>query len=344
MSLRTIIVSILFGIAASQFLAYPLDGASADSALMGREILLLLSSLPIFLAVLGFGQLAGLLTLTVAILLNFLSSTSGLLAIFTLFNGMPALFLGSVALLRKITAEEERPHGDRAFGANRPHTTTLSFGVEWVSGELIVLALVFLGMLAVITMLVVVGLSGTAEPVVFLTNLLQEVIKSLISPMTMEGLVKLVGDPKIVDDSIRMMARYPAILVLSWLLVLALNGILAQGLLMRFNESLRPAPAIGQISMPYWYSSAAIVLAILSFAGTNWLGFVASNLLLVVAIGLLFAGLGVVHLFSLRWSYRLFWLVLGYGLLVLSQGFLMVPLVIIGMIMPFVRMRQRVID
>ncbi|MCX8502225.1 MAG: hypothetical protein ORO03_11150, partial [Alphaproteobacteria bacterium] len=106
MSLRTIILSIVFGVAASQFFLLPLDGGMTGPGLFGREVLLLLSSLPIFLSILGFGQLAGLLTIGVAVLLNFLLSGSWVLAVFSLLNCLPPLVLGTVALLHKITTED----------------------------------------------------------------------------------------------------------------------------------------------------------------------------------------------------------------------------------------------
>ena len=344
MSLKTIILSVLFGMTSAIFLSLPIAAYGGSSTLMAREILIFLSTMPIFLAVLGYGQLSGLLALAVGITTSYSLTQSWQVSVLTFAVDMPALLLGTLALLRKVTTEKTIRRVMTDLSGTTKNETEVAISVSWVQGALIVIGLVILGVIVLTGIFVALGLTGTLEPVTYLKEAMQRGIAEIIAPMTMDNLNKLVGDEKLLEQSIELLAKFPAIFVLLWLLILALNGILAQGLLMRFNAELRPAPLFGQITMPFWYSGMAIILLILSFAGTNWLGFVASNLLVIISFGLLFGGLGVLHVLSLRWPYRMSWLLVCYILIFISQGLLLLPLVLLGTLEPWLQLRQRMID
>ncbi|MGF1609362.1 MAG: DUF2232 domain-containing protein [Kiloniellales bacterium] len=87
---------------------------------------------------------------------------------------------------------------------------------------------------------------------------------------------------------------------LAWLGVLAVNGILAQGALLRLGRALRPAPDIKQMELPRWLDvTAAVVLAVALLASGD-IGYIAQNLLILLLLPYLFAGLAVAH----RWIGR----------------------------------------
>ncbi|MDI9409600.1 MAG: DUF2232 domain-containing protein [Candidatus Pacebacteria bacterium] len=344
MSIKTIILSVLFGLTSALFIALPMAASGGGGTVIAREILIMLSTLPIFMAVLGYGQLSGLLAMAVAMMTSYSLTESWVLAVFTLVITMPALLLASVALVRKVTTERTTRQVPADLSGGIKSATELSISVSWVQGALIIIALVIMGVMVMTGVFVAIGLTGTLEPIAFLKEAMQRGIVQMIAPMTMDELAKMVGDAKLVEQSLAMLAKFPSIFIMGWLLMLALNGILAQGLLMKFNAELRPAPQMGQISIPFWYSGLAIVLMILSFAGSNWLGFVASNLLLIVSFGLIFGGLGLLHLLSQKWPYRLSWLLLCYIMIIVSQGLLLIPLMVLGILEPWVQLRQRLIN
>jgi len=81
----------------------------------------------------------------------------------------------------------------------------------------------------------------------------------------------------------------------SWLMVIAANGILAQGVLSRFGRNLRPAPDIAQIELPQWLGLAAAAMALVALLASGDVAFVARSLLVVLLLPYFFAGLAVIH-------------------------------------------------
>lgn len=87
---------------------------------------------------------------------------------------------------------------------------------------------------------------------------------------------------------------------LVWLGMLAVNGILAQGALLRLGRALRPAPDIKQLELPRWLDVAVAVVLAVALLASGDIGYVAQNLLLMLLLPYLFAGLAVAH----RWIGR----------------------------------------
>lgn len=87
---------------------------------------------------------------------------------------------------------------------------------------------------------------------------------------------------------------------LVWLGVLAVNGILAQGALLRLGRALRPAPDIKQLELPRWLDVVVAVVLAVALLASGDVGYVAQNLLIMLLLPYLFAGLAVAH----RWIGR----------------------------------------
>jgi len=102
--------------------------------------------------------------------------------------------------------------------------------------------------------------------------------------------------PTEVQWSIDLVSAYPAIIVASvWMTMIALNGLLAQGLLARFGHNLRPSPPVGAIELPRATGLVVALAALLAGATSGWLEFAGRNLLVMLGYAFFFAGLGVVH-------------------------------------------------
>jgi hypothetical protein len=137
------------------------------------------------------------------------------------------------------------------------------------------------------------------------------------------------------------LAALPTLIGLFWLLLLALNGILAQGLLAGFRHNIRPSPAIGSIELP---RSAGIVTAViggLAMLAGGWLEFVARNLLVLLTVAFFFAGLGVVHGLLRPSSNRLPALIGFYALVVLFFYPVMALIALVGFIDHWAHFRRR---
>jgi Predicted membrane protein (DUF2232) len=106
------------------------------------------------------------------------------------------------------------------------------------------------------------------------------------------------------DEAERQIARWFAgFAVLSWLVMVALNGVLAQGVLARFGWNRRPSPDIAELELPRW-APAALAAAVLLAAAPGTLGYFGANAWPALVLPFVFAGLAVVHVLARRSAAR----------------------------------------
>ena len=148
------------------------------------------------------------------------------------------------------------------------------------------------------------------------------------------------ADPAGVDQLIATMAAvFPAVAAASWLLMIVVNGIMAQKFLTASGKNMRPMPVYREIETPIWPIAAIALGALLSFFGGD-LRFFGINIMLIATIPFFFIGLAVLHSISCAWPGRLFLLMGAYLFLIL----LVWPAAIIallGLIEHWVRLRER---
>jgi predicted membrane protein DUF2232 len=134
-------------------------------------------------------------------------------------------------------------------------------------------------------------------------------------------------------------AFFPAIATGSWLVMTAINGVLAQGVLARFGLALRPAPDIAAMTLPRWPSAVLAGAALIGIVVPGDLGYLAANLVPVLAIAFFFVGLAVLHAVARRQAGRIVILVPAYLTLLLGWPILLVAAC--GMIDQWFGLRQR---
>jgi hypothetical protein len=168
-------------------------------------------------------------------------------------------------------------------------------------------------------------------------------VKGAIEAYLKNVLVALRGtqaDPAGVDQLIATMAAaFPAVAAASWLLMIVVNGIMAQKFLTASGKNMRPMPVYREIETPIWPIAAIALGALLSFFGGD-LRFFGINIMLIATIPFFFIGLAVLHSISSAWPGRLFLLSGAYLFLIL----LVWPAAIIallGLIEHWVRLRER---
>lgn len=148
------------------------------------------------------------------------------------------------------------------------------------------------------------------------------------------------ADAAAVDQLITTMAAiFPAVAAASWLLMIVVNGVMAQKFLTASGKNLRPIPAYSEIEVPIWPAAVVIFGALVAIFGGN-AGFFGINVMLIGTIPFFFIGLAVLHSISAAWPGRLFLLLGAYLFLVL----LVWPAAIIallGLIEHWVRLRER---
>jgi hypothetical protein len=132
---------------------------------------------------------------------------------------------------------------------------------------------------------------------------------------------------------------FPGLVALSWLLMLAINGALAQGLLARFKLNRRPTPDLARLELPDWIPGATVIAAIGALM-PGLAGFFGANLLLVAASVCAFLGLAVVHHYVRGWNHSALWLTVMYiFLFVFTWPALL--LCLLGMAEPWLKLRSR---
>lgn len=274
----------------------------------GAIIFAYLTQLPLFAV--GLGQSAGMLAIAGAMAAAMLILLeSGLFAaIFLAINVLPAYWLTRLAMLN-----QEMPDG--SVGWYPPGLL-----VSWLTGMAVAgLVLAYIGFSGAEG-----GLPGTVE------RFLQA------------GLTLMVGGSEAqIERAVGAIAPlFPSIVLVSWMVMIAVNGALAQALLVRFGYNRRPTPRVSDIELPRWALvpvAAALALAILTDGTAGHFG---SNLSLVLCLPFFFVGLAVVHAYARRQPLR--WVILvGIYAAVMIFGWPAMALVILGFVEQWAGIRRR---
>jgi uncharacterized protein YybS (DUF2232 family) len=134
--------------------------------------------------------------------------------------------------------------------------------------------------------------------------------------------------------------QLPGMVAAIWMVVLAGNGILAEGALAGFGGGLVPAPSMAGITVPRAISivlGASLAAALLA---KGEIAFIGTSLAEIVSVPLVFGGLGVVHAALARHKSRTMLLTVFYAL-ILGLGFTIILVVILGVIEQWVGLRRR---
>ena len=132
--------------------------------------------------------------------------------------------------------------------------------------------------------------------------------------------------------------QLPGMLAAVWMLILAANGILAEGALARFGGGLRPPPAMASISVPRAVSVVLGAALVAAYAGKGEIAFIGVSLVEILSVPLLFGGLGVVHALLARHPARAVLLSVFYAVIF---GFTITLIVALGVIDQWVGLRRR---
>jgi hypothetical protein len=111
---------------------------------------------------------------------------------------------------------------------------------------------------------------------------------------------------------------FPGAVSTSWLVMLAVNAAIAQGLLVRFGRNRRPSPNYAGLELPGWLSWPLVGAAALALAGSGEWEYMGRNLAMVLALPYFFLGLAVFHTLARRVSATKPLLVAFYLVIVIS--------------------------
>jgi hypothetical protein len=130
----------------------------------------------------------------------------------------------------------------------------------------------------------------------------------------------------------------PGAMVAALMLVWAGNGILAQGVLARFGGGLDPAPSMANIILPRMVSIGFVAALLAAIAESGEIAFVGVNLAEILAVPLLFGGLGLIHAAVSGSAERAVVLTVLYAVFI---GVAIPFIVALGVIEQWVGLRQR---
>ncbi|SCA57549.1 conserved membrane hypothetical protein [Candidatus Terasakiella magnetica] len=134
---------------------------------------------------------------------------------------------------------------------------------------------------------------------------------------------------------------FPAMVLVSWMLMTCINAILAQGVLTKSGKALRPKPTYGDLSLPDFASWAFIICAALTVLSDGDFEYVARNLTVVMALPFLALGLTVVHKL-VRLTRFAGALLAAFYLLLLLSIWVALPVIGLGLIEQWIGLRNRI--
>ncbi|PCJ61558.1 MAG: hypothetical protein COA65_00960 [Rhodospirillaceae bacterium] len=230
---------------------------------------------------------------------------------FLLLNVGPAVLLVRQTLLK------------RTHGEGRVEWYPLGHLVGWVTGIAVFMFLALFAMLA--------GSEHGVEATVSL--FLSEALAVFSESAT----------PAVTNTLEWIAPFFPAFIIGSWLLLLVLNGALAQGLLTRFRQNIRPSPDFAKMALPGWLTYAIAGTTLVFFvAGPGTLEFFSRNLVLILCIPFFLLGLAVIHTFAKTAAKPSWVLVPFYSLLILFGGFAAMVVTGFGFVEQTVGIRRRI--
>lgn len=293
-------LAIITGAGVLSGLLYALIATGSPGAL----ILAFLSPLPLFLVGFAFGAWSATLACAIAVLAAAIASLW--VAVLALANALPIAWLIRQALISRIAPS----------------------GRQWYPPGLLVTWLA--GFAAIYFLVTVVAFAGAEGG-------LHGEIGRLLS-VTLGRLTPMSGDIP-AEAVVAWAAAVPASAAGWWMIMITVNGLLAQGALSHFNRNLRPTPALVEfnLALPLMVvAGASLLLALLP----NAVGFAARTLAVIFLVPYFFLGLATVHTFAVSWPARQLFLFLFY-LLLLLLGWPVIAVAGLGIIEYWVKFRSR---
>lgn len=113
---------------------------------------------------------------------------------------------------------------------------------------------------------------------------------------------------------------FPAMIIGSWLVMGVVNVIGAQALLARAGQARRPTPPYRELMLPDWLGLGLVVSVVLAVLARGDVGYIATNVLVVLMIPFVFLGLAGIHRWALGRPNARLVLVATYVLLFLAIG------------------------
>ncbi len=237
----------------------------------GALVFVYLAPLPLLLVGLGLGAKAG----TVAAITGFMVAglTGGAMAagLYGMLNALPAALVVRQAL-------SQRPAGPAG-------------SVDWYPVGSILSWLTILGAAIFLMAVLASHAAGQADIGGAISTYLDRAFE-IMAPALGEG------------DRANVVATFtplfPGFVVTSWVVMTAVNGAVAQAVLVRLGRNLRPQTPLAALILPEWMSTLLAASAAVALLGPGELEYIGRNLTIILAVPFFFLGLAVIHALARR--------------------------------------------
>ena len=316
------------------------------SPLLG--IPLFFAALPVFLAGLGWGAVAaGIAALTGFLILTTASSFSAGI-VFLVADGLAPAWLSYLALLhnapeakKQLTPAEQARLARKSVDLHPQEESAeddTAHETEWYPPGALIVWTAFVGA----SVLVVAGLSTMLMGV---DGGLEGSLHLLLADELLEGRaiesslqeMGLSADPERILDLIAL--ALPAFGILVWSLITLGSMWLAQFILVRADQNLRPMPDLAQIELPGFLMGLLGGALVLSFIPGS-VAPLGGAITIALFVPYFLLGLAVIHAISRGLAARIAVLAVFYVLLI-TTGWLIVPVGLVGLLEPWTQLRTR---
>jgi uncharacterized protein YybS (DUF2232 family) len=299
--MRIVAIGVAAGALSASLLLLVLMGS------FGGVILAYLAPLPLFYAGLAYGMPAALIAGLAG------TAASALVGLLAGLSYLVAFAAPVVILVRQALLSRSAPDGT----------------IEWYPPGLLV-----------------AWLSATAAAVFLIAALAagaRDGMPDLLKPALVEMLREMNpgGEPGAIEAAAERLARLlPTLTAMSWMLMMVVNGALAQGLAARFGRNLRPSPDMAALELPAVMLGAlggGVVLAFLP----DPLGYVGLTIAAIAGMAFFLQGLAVIHFLARRARTPGAIVAAAYAALVLFGG-LVAVVAVLGLVEQAMGLRRRI--
>lgn len=325
-----IIVGLAAGLASAALFASATAGGMG-----GRLLLFFLAPLPSFLAGLGWGPMAALISAVAAAagVALLLSVKAGLMVLIS--HGLPAAYLCYLAQLSRTVSAPALPRSDGSGTLTGPAAAPSS-SVEWYpAGRLVATSALIAGALA-LTSLLQLG-----------TDLddARKVLKDLLDKVFLRQLPGF-KDRKIEEAELNQLAEialyaFPAAAALSWLASFLLNLYLAGRITLASGRLPRPWPDLPSMTFPRGFGFLLAAALAVASVMTGYPALIASGFAGALFLAYTFLGLAVVHELTRGHAARPIILAGVYIVLLVLNAWAGLFLALVGVLEPVLPWRRR---
>jgi hypothetical protein len=124
----------------------------------------------------------------------------------------------------------------------------------------------------------------------------------------------------------------PAMVMGVWLVMAAINAVVAQAVLAATGRNRRPTPAYGALDLPDWLLPVLLVAVVVGAVGGGSVGYVAGNMAAVALLPFAILGVATAHRMLAARPGARFGLVVLYGFVVLAFVWVMLPASGLGLV------------